>query len=37
MFFEPIYILRALNIGTCIQQDDLFIPRVYKGTSISRS
>ena len=24
MFFEPIYILRALNTGTCIQQDGLF-------------
>ena len=24
MFFEPIYIPRALNTGTCIQQDDLF-------------
>ena len=24
MFFEPIYILQALNTGTCIQQGDLF-------------
>ena len=24
MFFEPIYIPRALNTGTCIRQDDLF-------------
>ena len=24
MFFEPIYMLRALNRGTCIQQGDLF-------------
>ena len=24
MFFEPIYIPRALNTGTCIQQDNLF-------------
>ena len=24
MFFEPIYIPRALNTGTCIQQGDLF-------------
>ena len=24
MFFEPIYILRALIMGTCIQQGDLF-------------
>ena len=24
MFLEPIYILRALNMGTCIQQGDLF-------------
>ena len=24
MFFEPIYMPRALNTGTCIQQDDLF-------------
>ena len=24
MFPEPIYVLRALNTGTCIQQDDLF-------------
>ena len=24
MFFEPIYIPRALNTGTCIQQADLF-------------
>ena len=23
MFFEPIYIPRALNTGTCIQQGDL--------------
>ena len=24
MFFEPIYIPRALNMGTCIQQGNLF-------------
>ena len=24
MFFEPIYISRALSTGTCIQQGDLF-------------
>ena len=24
MFFEPIYIPRALNTGACIQQGDLF-------------
>ena len=24
MFFEPSYIPRALNTGTCIQQDDLY-------------
>ena len=24
MFFEPIYILRAFNMGTCLQQGDLF-------------
>ena len=24
MFFAPIYMLRALNTGTCIQQGDLF-------------
>ena len=24
MFFEPIYILRALSTGTCIRQGDLF-------------
>ena len=24
MFFEPIYIARALNTGTCIRQGDLF-------------
>ena len=24
MFFEPVYILRALNTGTCIQQGNLF-------------
>ena len=24
MFFEPIYIPRALNTGTCIQEGDLF-------------
>ena len=24
MFFEPIYIPRALNTGTCIQQGNLF-------------
>ena len=24
MFFEPIYIPRALNTGTCIRQSDLF-------------
>ena len=24
MFSEPIYILRALNTGTCIQEADLF-------------
>ena len=24
MFFEPFYIPRALNTGTCIQQGDLF-------------
>ena len=24
MFFEPIYMSRALNTGTCIQQGDLF-------------
>ena len=26
MCFEPIYILRALNTGTCIRQGDLFYP-----------
>ena len=26
MFLEPIYIPRALNTGTCIQQGDLFYP-----------
>ena len=33
IFFEPIYILRALNTGTCIRQGDLFysagLPRNY--------
>ena len=24
MFFEPVYILQALNMGTCLQQSDLF-------------
>ena len=24
MFFEPIYILQALNRGTCLRQGDLF-------------
>ena len=24
MFFEPVYILQALNMGTCLQQGDLF-------------
>ena len=24
MFFEPIYILRALNMRTCLRQGDLF-------------
>ena len=24
MFFEPIYIPRALNTGTCLRQGDLF-------------
>ena len=24
MFFEPIYILRALNTGTCLRHGDLF-------------
>ena len=24
MFFEPIYMPRALNTGTCVQQGDLF-------------
>ena len=24
MFFEPIYILRVLNTGTCLRQGDLF-------------
>ena len=24
MFFEPVYIPRALNTGTCIRQSDLF-------------
>ena len=24
MFFEPVYIPRALNTGTCIRQGDLF-------------
>ena len=24
MFFEPIYVPRALNMGTCLQQGDLF-------------
>ena len=24
MFFEPIYIPRALNTGTCVRQGDLF-------------
>ena len=26
MFFQPIYIPRALNRGTCIQQGDLLYP-----------
>ena len=24
MFFEPTYVPRALNTGTCLRQDDLF-------------
>ena len=32
MFFEPLYIPRALNTGTCIWQGDLFILRAYTGT-----
>ena len=32
MFFEPIYIPRALNTGTCLRQGDLFILRAYTGT-----
>ena len=34
---EPIYILQALNTGTCIQQGDLFILRAYAGTGVSHS
>ena len=26
MFLEPVYMPRALNTGTCIQQGDLFYP-----------
>ena len=31
MFFELIYIRRALNTGTCIQQGDLFYSAAYTG------
>ena len=34
---EPIYIPRALNTGTCIQQGAYFILRVYTGTDLSYS
>ena len=37
MFFEPTYIPRALNTGTCIQQGDLFYSLVYTGTGVSHS
>ena len=37
MFFEPIYIPRARNTGTCIRQSDLFILRAYTGTGVSYS
>ena len=36
MFFEPIYIPRTLNTGTCIQQGDLFnILRAHTGTVLA--
>ena len=37
MFFEPIYIPRALNTGTCIQQGDYFILLAYTGIGVSHS
>ena len=37
MFVEPIYIPRALNTGTCIQQGDLSILQAYAGTGVSHS
>ena len=37
MFFEPIYIPRARNTGTCIRQSDLFILRAYTGTDVSHT
>ena len=37
MFFEPIYMPRALNTGTCIQQVTYFILRAYTGTDVTHS
>ena len=37
MFFEPIYIPRALNTETCTQQGDLFYSAGLTGTGISHS
>ena len=36
MFLEPIYMPRALNTGTCIQQCDLFILQANAGKKIGR-
>ena len=36
MFLEPIYMPRALNTGTCIQQGDLFILQANAGKKIGR-
>ena len=37
MFFEPIFIPRALNTGTSIQQGDLFDSAAYTGTGVRHS
>ena len=34
MFLEPIYMPRALNTGTCIQQGDLFILQANAGKKL---
>ena len=37
MFFEPVYIPWALNMGTCIQQGDLFYSAGLHRTGASHS